>query len=416
MGHKRIDRTKYRVRTTKDAKIIASDLIEEFELTPVVRFGLPEVDDRYNIWRVPLLNNSKQKIGEIAIDAVSSLIIEQKSTTKQLLENRILGRNNTSENKRLGKKTSDRLSSSTPSLSQLRNTIGLGDSELLLSDMPSESVDLIFTSPPYFNARPEYADYITYEEYLLKIRKIIHQSHRILNDGRFFVINISPILIRRASRNEASKRIAVPFDFHRLFIEEGFDFIDDILWVKPEGAGWATGRGRRFSADRNPLQYKPVPVTEYILVYRKKTDKLIDWWIRKHPKPENVKKSKIADDYEVTNLWRIHPSHSKLHPAIFPLELAEKVIKYYSFIEDVVMDPFGGIGTVAKAAIKNNRRFVHLEQSQEYVSIVLKDLAEWANQPSNDVNCINCTFPNKPNLFKNNKHEKQNTSKRKGTS
>jgi DNA modification methylase len=80
--------------------------------------------------------------------------------------------------------------------------------------------------------------------------------------------------------------LAVPFDVHRLFIEEGYDFIDDIIWVKPEGAGWATGRGRRFAADRNPLQYKPVPVTEYILVYRKRTPKLIDWNIRAHPKPE----------------------------------------------------------------------------------------------------------------------------------
>ena len=104
--------------------------------------------------------------------------------------------------------------------------------------------------------------------YLLKMKKIIHECGRVLNEGRFFVLNVSPVLIRRASRSEASRRIAVPFDFHRLFIEEGFEFIDDIIWVKPEGAGWATGRGRRFAADRNPLQYKPVPVTEYVLVYR----------------------------------------------------------------------------------------------------------------------------------------------------
>lgn len=87
---------------------------------------------------------------------------------------------------------------------------------------------------------------------------------------------------------------------------------------KPEGAGWATRRGRRFSADRNPLQYKPVPVTEYVLVYRKKSDKLIDWLIRKHPDQDSVAESKIEDGYEVTNIWKIHPAHSKDHPAIFP--------------------------------------------------------------------------------------------------
>ena len=86
-----------------------------------------------------------------------------------------------------------------------------------------------------------------------------------------------------------------------------------------EPAG-ATGRGRRFAADRQPLQYKPVPVTEYVLVYRKRTDKLIDWNIRSHPDPEAVAASRIEDGYERTNVWRIKPSHSKQHPAVFPVE------------------------------------------------------------------------------------------------
>src|SRR6185369_16715771 len=130
---------------------------------------------------------------------------------------------------------------------------------------------------------------------------------------------------------ESSKRIAVPFDLHRIFIEEGYDFIDDIVWVKPEGAGWATGRGRRFAADRNPLQYKAVPVTEYVMVYRRRTDKLIDWHIRNHHDPKLVERSRIHDGYEKTNIWRIHPVTNSGHPAAFPKELAEKVIRYYSF-------------------------------------------------------------------------------------
>jgi len=394
---------KYRVNTTKEAKEIALELLKEFRLENVIKFGLPEVDDRYHIWRVPLLNKDKNVLGEVVIDAKSSFIVEPKTTSLEVLENRLLGRyqKETKKNNDFSeievvksKKTTD-----TPKISNLRNTIGLGDSEDLLGEMPNESVDLIFTSPPYYNARPEYADYITYEEYLLKIRKIIHQAHRVLNEGRFFIMNISPILIRRTSRSESSKRIAVPFDFHKLFIEEGFEFVDDIHWVKPEGAGWATGRGRRFSADRNPLQYKPVPVTEYILVYRKQTDKLIDWWIRKHPNPEIVKKSKIENEYEVTNLWKIHPAYSKHHPAIFPFELAEKVIKYYSFINDVVLDPFGGIGTTAKAAIKNCRRFVHFEQTSDYMNIFLDEISDWANSKNNDINCINCLIPRKNNLL-----------------
>lgn len=375
---------KYLVTKVKDAKNIAFTYLTIMELQHVITFGLPEVDDRYHIWRVPL-KNKREHIGEIVIDAKTSLVIQSKSTDKSTLEARLLKRSVT--------RNPRRPNFDAPKISTIRNTIGNGDSEELLIQTPSESIDLVFTSPPYFNARPEYADYIEYEEYLLKMRKIIHQCHRVLNDGRFFVINISPVLIRRTSRSESSKRIAVPFDFHRIFIEEGFEFVDDIIWQKPEGAGWATGRGRRFSADRNPLQYKAVPVTEYILVYRKKTDKLIDWHIRKHPDQKLVERSKITDGYEVTNIWKIHPAFSKKHPAIFPLSLAEKVIKYYSFINDVVLDPFGGIGTTAKAAHLNERRFVSFELSKDYINHFLDDMPKWFSSEPESVNWININTP-----------------------
>lgn len=189
---------------------------------------------------------------------------------------------------------------------------------------------------------------------------------------------------------EASRRIAVPFDIHRLFIEEGYDFIDDIIWEKPEGAGWATGRGRRFAADRNPLQYKPVPVTEYILVYRKQTSKLIDWNIRTHPEKELVEDSRIGDDYERTNIWRIQPAYDKRHPAIFPVELAEKVLAYYSFKGDVVLDPFAGIGTVGEAAMKQGRRFVLIEQEEKYVSVIRERAKDWFGDEVKSVFTINC--------------------------
>lgn len=279
----------------------------------------------------------------------------------------------------------------------LSNTIRMGDSEELLMDMPNECVDLVFTSPPYYNAKPEYAEYLSYEEYLLKMQKIIHQCARVLNEGRFFVLNVSPVLIRRASRNEASKRIAVPFDFHRIFIEEGFEFIDDIHWVKPEGAGWATGRGRRFAADRNPLQYKPVPVTEYILVYRKKSDKLIDWLIREHPDQQALQESKIEDGYDVTNIWKITPAHNKHHPAVFPIELAERVIKYYSIKNDVVLDPFAGTGTTGKAAIKLNRRFALLEQDEKYVNLMKSEFTHLT--AAMNIDWVNVNINNNETLF-----------------
>ncbi|HHM21812.1 MAG TPA: site-specific DNA-methyltransferase [Bacteroidetes bacterium] len=385
---------KYRVNTVDQAKEIALGYLEKIELNKVIEFGLPEVDDRYDIWRVPLKALSGDAIGEVVIDATTSFINRPKTTEKDILESRLLGRENGK------KKNKKRKLNGIPKLSTLRNTIGFGDSEELLIDMPSESVDLIFTSPPYYNARPEYSEYVTYEDYLLKLRKIIQQCHRVLNEGRFFVMNISHVLIRRANRNESSKRIAVPFDVHRIFIEEGYDFIDDIIWIKPEGAGWATGRGRRFAADRNPLQYKAVPVTEYVLVYRKKTDKLIDWHIRKHPDQKLVEESKIGDEYEKTNLWKIHPANSKEHPAIFPIELAEKVIRYYSFKKDVVLDPFAGTGTTAKAAIKLERRFVLFEKEEKYIKIIERNIVEWLHNEAKNINWINYS-PKPPAIYLN---------------
>jgi len=384
---------KYLVRKVSEAKKIANIWLKKIQLENVICFGLPEIDDRYHIWRVPLLNNiSKERIGELVIDARTTLVVENKTTSPKTLEHRLLGRNK----KRKGKKLRDKKEYL---ISSLRNTIAWGDSEDILDELPAESVNLVFTSPPYFNARPEYNDFIDYEEYLLKMKKIIHKIHRVLSEGRFFVMNISPVLIRRTSRKESSKRIGVPFDIHKIFIEEGYDFIDDIIWVKPEGAGWATSRGRRFAADRNPLQYKPVPVTEYVLVYRKHTDKLIDWNIRNHPNKKLVKKSKIKEPYEKTNVWYIKPAHDKDHPAIFPIELAEKVISYYSFLDDVVLDPFAGIGTVGKAAIKLKRRFVLIEKQKKYVDIMVREISRWLGDNRKDLLLKNYSQEEQDNLL-----------------
>lgn len=379
------ERRNYRITNAQSARQIAYGWLQEMRLEHAVEFGLPEVDDRYHIWRVPLLNRATgNRIGEVVLDAYTSLPLADKSTEASVLEARLLGRNE-GDNHRKKAKADDLFYPSS-----LRNTIAMGDCEEILQDLPAGSIDLVFTSPPYYNARPEYSDFITYEEYLLKLRKVIQNIHRVLSEGRFFVMNVAPVLIRRANRNESSRRIAVPFDVHRIFREEGYEFIDDIIWEKPEGAGWATSRGRRFAADRNPLQYKPVPVTEYILVYRKQTTKLIDWHIRSHAQPELVKRSRIGDDYERTNIWRIQPAYDKRHPAIFPLELAEKVIAYYSFRGDVVLDPFAGIGTVGKAATKLARRFVLIEQEQQYIDVIREEMKLSLGVGAKDVLTIDC--------------------------
>lgn len=360
----------YSVKNTEQAKqIVFTYLSDKLKQISEITFGLPEIYDRYNIWNVPV-RFRKEVIGEVAVNAYSEQIDYKLSSDISVLVGRIekIENGKTVEVKKCKKKKQDYI------ISDLNNMLIKGRSELALKELPDQSIDMIFTSPPYYNARKQYSEYDTYEDYLELLRKVIKECRRVLIDGKFFIINSSHVLVPRASRNESSSRIAVPFDIHQIFMEEGFEFVDDIIWQKPEGAGWASGRGRRFSADRNPMQYKAVPVTEYVMVYRKKPAILIDHFIRNHPQPELVEESKIDDDYEKTNVWYISPARDKRHPAIFPMELAEKVIKYYSFKNDVVLDPFGGIGTTAKAAIELGRRFVSIECSDEYIESAKNDL------------------------------------------
>lgn len=369
------EKRKYVVLNTEQAKGITKEYLKTqlFDMQDI-DFGLPEIYDRYDIWNVPVLYKN-EVIGEIAINAYSKKIDNKLSSDINILNGR---RKKIDMGKEVAIKKCKKKKEKYR-ISELDNMLLKGRSENVLKQLPEQSIDMIFTSPPYYNARKQYSEYDTYEDYLALIRKVIKECRRVLIDGKFFIINSSHVLIPRANRNESSSRIAVPFDIHQIFMEEGFEFIDDIIWEKPEGAGWASGRGRRFSVDRNPMQYKAVPVTEYVMVYRKKPSILIDHFIRNHPDQDIIQESKIADGYEKTNIWYISPARDKRHPAIFPKELAKKVIQYYSFKRDVVLDPFGGIGTTAKAAVELGRRFISIECSNEYIESTRNDLNNMNN-------------------------------------
>ena len=143
----------------------------------------------------------------------------------------------------------------------------------------------------------------------------------------------------------------------------GWEFIDDIIWVKPEAS--VKNRNAGFLQHRKPLAYKPNAITENLMVYRKKTDKLIDWNIRQYGDKE-AEKSKVRGQYETTNVWRVDPSFDKVHSAVFPLELCDRVIRYYSFVGDLVFDPFAGSGTLGRSALGLKRNFFLTEAQKEY--------------------------------------------------
>ena len=254
----------------------------------------------------------------------------------------------------------------------LKNVVVNGDVLEALRIVPDESIHLTFTSPPYYNAR-DYSIYQSYNEYLEFLRDVFEVVHRITKDGRFFILNTSPIIIPRVSRQHSSKRYPIPFDIHPFLIEMGWEFIDDIVWVKPEAS--AKDRNSGFRQHRKPLAYKPTAVTEYLMVYRKKTHKLIDWNIRQYDY-NTVQESKVLGEVDKTNTWNIDPTFDKTHTAVFPLELCLRVLKYYSFKHDLVFDPFGGSGTFSKAAQSLDRFFFSTEIYQKYFERIKENLGQ----------------------------------------
>lgn len=244
----------------------------------------------------------------------------------------------------------------------LKNTVVNADVLQVLKHVPDESVHLTFTSPPYYNAR-DYSIYPSYQAYLEFLDQVFKETHRITKEGRFLIVNTSPIIIPRVSRSHSSKRYGIPFDLHPFLVKNGWEFIDDIVWLKPEAS--VKNRVGGFMQHRKPLGYKPNSVTEYLMVYRKSTEKLLDWNIRSYDY-QTVENSKVPDGYETTNVWKIDPCFDKVHSAIFPVELCKRVIQYYSYKGDLVFDPFGGSGTVGKTAKALDRLFFLTEQERKY--------------------------------------------------
>lgn len=247
----------------------------------------------------------------------------------------------------------------------MSNLIIKGDCKEELKALQDESIHLTFTSPPYFNAK-EYSYYESYRDYLVFLEEVFKEVHRVTKEGRYLVVNTSPVLIPRKSASHQSKRLPIPFDLNSILVKMGFMFLDDIIWVKPEAS--VKNRIANFLTIKTPLTYKPNLITEYIMVYRKGTDKLINWNLKQYTKEEKENSLlKSPEDYETSNVWKIAPISNKNHPAVFPVKLSERVIKLYSFKGDIVLDPFAGIFTTAISAIKTERQYIMIEKEEKYV-------------------------------------------------
>lgn len=358
------------------------DLLNEIsssdENTLVRRESISSIGRMRNKKAIPILiNKLSDSDPKVILQAIRGLLVFKdypnvKKELQQLIKhpNEII--QNVIEKEYYSNSKSTNNADHTKSPDYLKNVIVNGDVLAALDKVPAESIHLTFTSPPYYNAR-DYSIYQSYKEYLEFLKSVFQEVHRITKEGRFFILNTSPIIIPRVSRQHSSRRYPIPFDIHPLLVEMGWEFIDDIVWVKPEAS--AKDRNSGFRQHRKPLAYKPTAITEYLMVYRKRTNKLIDWNIRQYDY-NTVQESKVLGDVDKTNTWFIDPTFDKTHTAVFPSELCLNVIKYYSFKNDLVFDPFGGSGTFCKAAQSLERYYFSTELSKKYFDRIKENIGQ----------------------------------------
>lgn len=259
----------------------------------------------------------------------------------------------------------------------------------LISD--NVEIELTVTSPPYFNVK-DYVVYDNYKKYLEFLKDVFTKIMRITKPGRLCAVNISNILITRENRNSESRRIPLSFHFVSLMEEIGWEFLEDIVWVKPEGA--AKNRNGGFFQHRQPVAYKPNVVNEYVFVFKKPSGFLIDKVVRSYDSlvSEN---SRVEGEYERSNVWKINPKTNSKHPAPYPIELTDKLIRYYSFVGDTVLDPFFGSGTTGLSCKKLNRNCIGFEIHSKYIDMYMKSIKKITP------NCINSELKLKQDDFEN---------------
>lgn len=222
-----------------------------------------------------------------------------------------------------------------------------------MQDIPDQSVHLIFTSPPYFEARKEYQkENQTLEQYLNIIFGMIRESVRVLVNGGRLIINIANV----------GRSPYIPLSMHIHLMADNLHLIrrGEIIWDKGASAGNSTAWGSWRSASNPTLR----DVHEYLLVFSKGNMK------RSEPNRINTIS---ASDFPIStqSVWHISSMSAKKrkHPAPFPLELARRIIELYSFKNDIVLDPFMGSGTTAEAAILLHRHYVGYELVKEYIDL-----------------------------------------------
>jgi site-specific DNA-methyltransferase (adenine-specific) len=263
-----------------------------------------------------------------------------------------------------------------------------------MKQLPDKSIDLVVTSPPY-NCKTKYTSYvdeIPWSEYYAFIGKVLDEIYRTLKVGGAVAIVIPPVIKwqyqhkyadtwRDFDRSYKSHRGSDKFvgkgriepishTIYSMMRERDSHMRETILWVKAAENRPPISSNSCMGCDSDPYIRS---VYEVILIGSKGR------WFHSGATGRRGKDAMPFMDY-TKDVWMIPALSSSSHPAPFPEEIPNRLIRLFTHTPDsVVLDPFLGIGTTIVAAIKNNRRFIGFEIDKEYFSIAQGKigLASW---------------------------------------
>jgi len=234
---------------------------------------------------------------------------------------------------------------------EYENEIICGDSQNILSKLPDNCIDLVVTSPPY-NFGLEYAstaDTNHWETYFEKLFAIFSECIRVLKYGGRAIINVQPLF---------SDYIPTHHLISNFFIGKKMIWKGEILWEKNNYNCKYTAWGSWKSPSNPYLKY----TWEFLEIFCKGELK----------KTGNFENADITDEEFkkwTVGKWSIAPERNMKefgHPAMFPEELVLRALKLFSFRNDIVLDPFNGVGTTTAVAKILKRRYLGIDISEKY--------------------------------------------------
>lgn len=252
-----------------------------------------------------------------------------------------------------------------------KNKLVFGDCQNM-QELEDSSVHLVVTSPPYFNAPFDYPDlFESYGKFLGLIRNSAKELKRVLDDGRVAAFVVDDTLIDGV-------KYPVVADITKIFWEEGFKYRDKIVWVKPEGYIRISRRSGVLLQHPYPMYYYPDNLQESILIFQNG-----DFDYKSIPKDVKTESEIDTEEFQenkwylsVWNITNVLPVNNRLEEGIaaFPEEIPYRLIKLFSYKDEVVLDPFMGSGTTLKVAHELGRRCVGYEIDLELLEVIKEKL------------------------------------------